>query len=86
MLTFFLSLLIQGCNEEGRCVNSAADDGMCRALDFMQQQPSSYRNPACYSNVLRLPLRIESEQPDKESIREGLSVWGEWSLHLAREE
>jgi len=46
MLTDFLSLLIQGSNEEGRCVNSAADDGMCRALDYMQQQPSSYRNPA----------------------------------------
>jgi len=59
---------------------------MCRALDYMQQQPSSYRNPACYSHVLRLPLRVESEQPDKESIREGLPVWGKRSLHLAREE
>jgi len=35
MLTMFSSLLIQGSNEEGRWVNSAADDGMCRALDYM---------------------------------------------------
>jgi len=76
MLTDFLSLLIQGSNAEGRWVNSAADDGMCRALDYMQQQPNSYRNPACYSHVLRLPLRVESEQPHKESIRQELPVWG----------
>jgi len=67
MLTTLLSLLIQ--ESKGRWVNSAADDGMCRALDYMQQKPSSYRPPACYSHVLRLRLRGESEQSGKESIR-----------------
>jgi len=40
----------------------------------MQQQPSSSQSQACYFHVLPQALRVESEQPDKDSIREGLPV------------